>query len=502
MRNTKWIWVLIMLAELSIISTVAVHAQESQPIRIIFLHHSCGANLIEEGQVREGLTTLGYEFFDHGYNGDGLRLADGTWTGENFNIPDDNTDPDGFGVIFSQPLHDPPDNTFSYLMQYDVIAFKSCYPASNIGDDQQLADYQSYYLTIQDTADRHPEKLFVIVTPPPQVPNNTADDETRRARAFTDWLASDEYLGGHDNLVTFNFFDLLSNDDDVLRRDYRVDQWDAHPNTEANQEIGPIFVTFLDTEIRNYFSGETLPDVEDEAEPEQEVDEPESMPASESTVADLDEGVWQPDSDGVTSSIACTPDTGTFLQGESSLYVNYALGANGYASCANQFESLQDWSDSEGLLFYLRSDRAGQEINMLVYSGIMDEPVPFEVQFQTSDESVEGWEGVVLLWEDLSIPKWHGEGTIDSIDTGRVVSIVFSLDSEEGTQGQFWVDGLSLIEPEDEEIDEEDEAALGAEEPEEEEGGSRLCPLSTVVMPLLVGFIWVLHERKSRHENQ
>jgi hypothetical protein len=41
------------------------------------LHHSCGHNLIEQGGVREGLTALGYEFYDHGYNEHGLRLADG-----------------------------------------------------------------------------------------------------------------------------------------------------------------------------------------------------------------------------------------------------------------------------------------------------------------------------------------------------------------------------------------------------------------------------------------
>ncbi len=75
---------------------------------IIFLHHSVGASLIEEGDVRSRLAELGYEFYDHGYNEDGLVLADGTWTGANFDVPDDNTDPDGFADIFAQPLNDPP----------------------------------------------------------------------------------------------------------------------------------------------------------------------------------------------------------------------------------------------------------------------------------------------------------------------------------------------------------------------------------------------------------
>ena len=54
----------------------------AQPTRIFFLHHSCGHNLIEQGGVREGLTALGYEFYDHGYNEHGLCLADGSYRGD------------------------------------------------------------------------------------------------------------------------------------------------------------------------------------------------------------------------------------------------------------------------------------------------------------------------------------------------------------------------------------------------------------------------------------
>ena len=35
----------------------------AQAPRIIFLHHSCGENLINQGGVREGLTALGYDFY-------------------------------------------------------------------------------------------------------------------------------------------------------------------------------------------------------------------------------------------------------------------------------------------------------------------------------------------------------------------------------------------------------------------------------------------------------
>ena len=220
---------------------------------VMFLHHSTGANLIEQGRVRQRLTNLGYAFYDHGYNEDGLVLADGTWTGRNFAVPDDNTNPDGFAAIFAQPLHDPPDNTFSHLMQYDVIAFKSCFPVSHIESDTQLAECKSYYLSIRDRMDQYPNKIFIVITPPPEIPFDTDSEAAARARAFADWLASDEYLSGHPNVFSFNFFDLLADpSDNMLRAEYRRDEYDAHPNELANQNIGPIFADFIDQAVRAY----------------------------------------------------------------------------------------------------------------------------------------------------------------------------------------------------------------------------------------------------------
>jgi hypothetical protein len=219
--------------------------------RVILLHHSVGANLIAQGDVRQRLTDLGYEFSDHGYNEEGLILPDGTSAGRNFDVPDDNTDPNGLAAIFAQPLDDPPDNTFSELMQYDVIAFKSCFPTSNIQSDEQLAEYKSYYLSIRDRMDEYPNKVFLVITPPPEIPNDTDSAAAARARAWATWLASDEYLSGHPNVFTFNLFDLLADpSDNMLRSEYRTD--DAHPNESANQTIGPLFADFVDQAVTTY----------------------------------------------------------------------------------------------------------------------------------------------------------------------------------------------------------------------------------------------------------
>lgn len=223
-----------------------------QNLRIIFLHHSCGSNLIEQGMVREGLTVLGYQFFDHGYNDEGICRADGQCPGTNYDVPGDNTDPDGIAEIFTQSLLVETDNTFSYLMQYDVIMFKSCYPTSNISNDVHLEEYQANYLAIRDRMDQYPDKVFVIVTQPPQVPGSSNRAEAHRARQLAEWLSSDAFLDGHPNVFTFDFFGYLAADDNFLRAEYRVDNHDAHPNDRANREIGPRFVSFIDTAIRNY----------------------------------------------------------------------------------------------------------------------------------------------------------------------------------------------------------------------------------------------------------
>ncbi len=219
---------------------------------ICFLHHSCGSNWIREGKIREGLTELGFDFYDHGYNSQGLTLTDGKKAGYSYDVPGDNTNPDGFATIFSQEKTDPPDNTLSHLLQYDVIAFKSCYPVSNIRDSNQLEKYKGYYREIAKNTSKYPDKLFIIVTQPPLV--KSGDSSTQRAalaREFADWLKSDELLLGHPNLITFDWFGLLAEDDpdsdnfNNLKEEYSKGGGDNHPNKLANELTAPEFIKFI-----------------------------------------------------------------------------------------------------------------------------------------------------------------------------------------------------------------------------------------------------------------
>lgn len=225
---------------------------------ILFIHHSTGRGLIAGGQVREQFTAAGYDFWDLDYNAIGLTNPAGARTGYTYFIPGDNTDPDGYAALFSQPLYERPRNAFSGVMQHQVIIFKSCFPTSDIQDAAQLAAYQAYYRQIRDVIDQHPDHLFIVMTPPPLEASNTTPENAARARAFANWLGSDEFLAGHANLATFDFFNLLAGDDpgapdfNTLRTAYQPGGGDSHPNKQANETIGPLFVSFVRQTIAAY----------------------------------------------------------------------------------------------------------------------------------------------------------------------------------------------------------------------------------------------------------
>jgi hypothetical protein len=484
--------VLVVLGLLSL-GVGGAHPAVAQGTRIIFLHHSCGANLIAQGGVREGLTALGYEFYDHGYNEDGLVLADGTSTGTNFDVPDDNTNPDGYAFIFAQPLHDPPDNTFSHLMRYDVIAFKSCFPVSNIGDDEQLEEYKSYYLSIRERMDQYPDKIFVIVTQPPELPADSSPDAAARARSFANWLSSDEYLSGHPNVFVFDFFGQLGGGDNFLKPEYRTDESDAHPNELANRTIGPVFVSFLDEAIRSYGGGAPRPAAQASPTPEpggvpspaQEGPGPGGQPGT--SVIDDFEGYeagsgWEVWTDGGETTIECTVDAGTAHGGSASLRVQQDIAAGGWAGCGRTFETPQDWAAADGISMWVRSDDPGMVVAVTLHVGDPQEPTPFQKELTIPSGGNGDWTLVQIPWGEFSKPDWQGESGVAEFDATQVVGLSFDFSAGEASpaESRLWVDDLALL------VQGQVVPAPPAAEGEEPsgEGGGSICPCSGLALPL------------------
>lgn len=464
MRVKHWArWLLGgMLALGSILGAVAptahVGAQQNDGrISIIFMHHSTGLGMMDEGGVRPALTQRGYDFWDHGYNDEGLRDPQGNYLGVNWNVPDDNTDPDGWYAIFQQPLTDPPSNTLSHMLQHDVIIFKSCFPNADITSEEMFREYQRYFLAIRDVMDRYPDKIFIPLTIPPLVPNATTSENAARARRWAQYLTSDEYLAGHPNVFVFDFFSALADEDGYLRAEYRGDEWDSHPNTLANQTVGPLFVQFVDEAIRSYTFGEPLevptPSEADETATTtgQEVSEDITYTDAGPRLAQLgdfentlpEDFVWDYVEGGEFSWEIVSPGK----ESEHALMMRLALPLEQYAGWGVDVAPDPTWAEVGGLGFDWRADQEGMLITVSV--GVQDptqpdaEPgdaTPFEYTLYTEGTD---WTHVFVPWEAFERADWWGEQGVAALDPSNVVWVAFDVGSwEDAQQGTLWVDNL------------------------------------------------------------
>lgn len=225
---------------------------------VIFLHHSTGEGLIRQGDVRELFTQAGYAFWDHGFNIHGLRDPEGNFTGYDYLVPRDNTDPAGLFHIFAQPAYAWPLDTFSALLQHDVIILKSCFsPGNDLTSDQQIEAYQRGYGLMRDRMARYPNQVFILMTTPPLNPAETTPEVAARARQMAAWLTSAEFAGQAPNLFVFDYYSALADNEvgasdyGMLRADYRNGD-DSHPNRLANITLGPALVEFVINAIETY----------------------------------------------------------------------------------------------------------------------------------------------------------------------------------------------------------------------------------------------------------
>jgi hypothetical protein len=243
---------------------------QSNLISVIFLHHSTGANLVKDGNVRKLFQQRApfIAFWDHGYDPEkkmgksvftsplhshihGLRDATGRVMPASFHIPNNNTDPDGLAELFSQSVTNPPTNALSHILQFDVVIFKSCFPVTAIASDEQLRTYQKYYITIRDVIDRYRDKMFIPMTPPPLRASMTNAEMSQRARHFANWIMSEDYHEQRPHLKPYDFFSQLATPEtypqaNTLQPEFcRSTPSDSHPNIQANRTVAPHWVSFV-----------------------------------------------------------------------------------------------------------------------------------------------------------------------------------------------------------------------------------------------------------------
>jgi hypothetical protein len=285
---------------------------------LVFIHHSVGAHWLRDGLV-DALRNKEYisEYNNIGY-GVGV-LPDAGRPNSLGLVTGDHTDMNHWIFWFNDYLNSVKTNRHNNPGRIDrlvtripglreyyfdqkrdayasgtnkIVMFKSCFPNSDLvsaGDgsgnpfDSQrtIANHQAVfrhpdgaghtytydgttYKALEDIFAENPDTLFVFVTAPPlhyAPTDGTTDTHARNSRAFNNWLKNDwlpDYNAAHpklNNVVVFDFFDVLANSDDDseypnrLRAEFGGESGDSHPNETANHYATEVFATNADNFI-------------------------------------------------------------------------------------------------------------------------------------------------------------------------------------------------------------------------------------------------------------
>jgi hypothetical protein len=264
----------------------------SRPLRLLFIHHSCGGQLFAPlgddretasciyvsspngGNLRQLLHDQGYETHEASY---GSEIGEAT---------------DLFDWLpkmqhrMEQVLTvDENDRFFTDGRKNQIVVFKSCYPNSDFtGEGTPPGNAAGPELTVWNAKAtlsallpefaKHPDVLYVYMTAPPRAPKvaperlyrmvwrklrgeASAQERHSRsaalARGFNRWVAAqDGWLRDYapKNVVVFDYYDVLTDHGaSNLSRFASNDGWDSHPVSAGNAKAAAEFVPFLNRAV-------------------------------------------------------------------------------------------------------------------------------------------------------------------------------------------------------------------------------------------------------------
>jgi hypothetical protein len=219
---------------------------------LIFIHHSCGENWLNDG-LCQALNDNGYHVADIYY---GWREYG------------DHTDTADWPMWFTDEVMGPVYRELNAMTAQNaippaagengIVMFKSCFPNSDVGTGME--DETAVYESLLPYFSEHPDKLFILVTPPPMI----RISHPAVTRALCDWLC-DRDTGWLSRLTTgnvfvFDFYNVLTHPDahhrflngqeehtsvegaDTL---YYDSGGDDHPDREGNRKAAQEFIGLL-----------------------------------------------------------------------------------------------------------------------------------------------------------------------------------------------------------------------------------------------------------------
>jgi hypothetical protein len=231
---------------------VSTTSADGSTVNLVFIHHSVGENWLNDGLCR-ALNDSGYHVADIYYGwrayGDNTDTVDWpTWFTDEV-----------MGLVYQElGQMTAPNNLETAPGENTIVMFKSCYPNSDVGSD--ISDEKAIYNSLLPYMEAHPDKMFVLVTPPPMI----AIPDAQKTRELCDWLTDRDngWLAGLStgNVFVFDLYNVLTNPDahhrladgvevhevvpgsDTL---YYHSDGDDHPNSDGDIKATEEFIPLL-----------------------------------------------------------------------------------------------------------------------------------------------------------------------------------------------------------------------------------------------------------------
>lgn len=261
-----------------------------EPLRLLFIHHSCGGQLLAPEGPDRGDNCI----YESHPNGGGLRdlLAQNHYEVHEVSYGSElgeNTDSFDWLPKFKNKMDkvlsaSRQDESYGDGKKNRVILFKSCFPNSKfVGEGSAPGKAAGPNLTVWNAKasltavlgelQKHPEVLYVYLTAPPLAPKpgrqpawkwlakaalgkgdaRVLASSSELARSFNDWVKSPEgWLGGYagHNVVVFDYFDVLTRGGASNLSAYPSGQGDdSHPSAEGNQRAARELVPLLNRAV-------------------------------------------------------------------------------------------------------------------------------------------------------------------------------------------------------------------------------------------------------------
>ena len=464
-----------------------------QPVKLIFIHHSCGENWLTDGYGNLGRELGRNNYFvsdtNYGWGPD--------YIGDRTDIPNwmewfrSNQTPtimaallreNGQNSSYTRSLRDPGGEN-------QIIMFKSCFPNSDLAgspndppgtyEELSVSGAKYVYNELLKYFASRTDKLFVAITAPPLIQSGNAAN----ARAFNQWLANDwltesNYTQG--NVAVFDFYNVLTSPDAHHRYsngqiEYTISRsntlayptGDDHPSEKGSQKATEEFIPLLNIYYNRWKANApyqapaaSLASDSGDAETagmESESSEPQSPATAPQAAAVIDDfnggnpqgtNGWEPYWDEATqTSMRCDPQTGTTYDGSGALELDFDVAANSWATCALYYGSSQDWQANDGLTFYLHASQPGLVFDVDVYAGSQDAQETYLYTIEAPAESADGWVPISLAWGDFHRADWEENAGAAFEKPDEIIGLAFGMGTFPDTPntGKLWMENLSLM---------------------------------------------------------